>query len=372
MAAPGSLFKAGGGGQGPAIAKYALIAVALGVAIWGAVELSGSSGPSSMMGGLVASSGGSGACRAQPESYKIVQLPGPSGELQLLAMEQAVDYVKVGGRGNLGDDLPKFYGKNLCSVNGTKGCEGLVLDVGAFLGTHSLYLASLGYEVHAFEIQSTAADLLRCSAAANKLDNLHVTSEGISDENGVECMLAMWAGPAETQMVPKHLSENASTTGCTYPEWTKVPVVTLDHYWNAVLKKRQVLFIKIDVEGHEDLVLQGGKEMFAAAPPPFMLVEYNHNVLAQKGIDFGAFLQRIFDNGYHVYDCQMQEMVAPGEFGISVLTSTYAHKYGMTDLLLIQKDTFLADYKDKGAYVKIPCGQDESLYKQPVVGSRTL
>jgi hypothetical protein len=172
-----------------------------------------------------------------------------------------------------------------------------------------------------------------------------------------------------------------------------VPVVTLDHYWNAVLKQRQVSFIKIDVEGHEDLVLKGGKEMFATAPPPFMLVEYNHNVLAQKvgwggggrrvwpeggrkvagrwpccvlccavpsmlveynhrahththththtahtppphthththtqGIDVGAFLQRIFDYGYHIYDCQMQEMVAPGEFGVSVLTSTYAHK----------------------------------------------
>lgn len=59
-------------------------------------------------------------------------------------------------------------------------------------------------------------------------------------------MLQMWAGPAETQLVPKHLSKNVTdTVDCMYPEWTRVPVVTLDHYWEAVLNKRPVEFIKV-------------------------------------------------------------------------------------------------------------------------------
>lgn len=40
----------------------------------------------------------------------------------------------------------------------------------------------MGFEVHAFEPQQAAADLLRCSAIANKLvSHVHVTAEGISD-----------------------------------------------------------------------------------------------------------------------------------------------------------------------------------------------
>eukprot|EP00955_Chlamydomonas_euryale_P000740 8348-Chlamydomonas_euryale.AAC.2 len=42
------------------------------------------------------------------------------------------------------------------------------------------------------------------------------------------------------------------------------------------------------------------------APPAYILMEYNHNVLVQKQVDVAKFMQRIYDLGYHVYDCQMQ------------------------------------------------------------------
>ena len=45
----------------------------------------------------------------------------------------------------------------------------------------------MGFEVHAFEPQLAAADLLRCSILSNKLaKNLHITAEGISDNIGNE------------------------------------------------------------------------------------------------------------------------------------------------------------------------------------------
>lgn len=97
-------------------------------------------------------------------------------------------------QGNLGEDVARFYRDVVCGMetaDESKGnCSGVVLDVGAFLGTHSLMLAKLGYEVHAFEVQPNAAELIRCSASANGLaDSVHVTEEGISDVNGFE-----WCG----------------------------------------------------------------------------------------------------------------------------------------------------------------------------------
>lgn len=64
--------------------------------------------------------------------------------------------------------------------------------------------------------------------------------------------------------------------------------------------------VQVDVEGHEDFVLAGGTKLLKEAPPRFMLVEYNHNVLKQKAINTNKFIKRISDLGYHMYDCQTQ------------------------------------------------------------------
>lgn len=46
-------------------------------------------------------------------------------------------------------------------------------------------LCRLGFDVHAFEPQRHAVELLRCSAAANEF-NLTAVAEGVSDEMGKE------------------------------------------------------------------------------------------------------------------------------------------------------------------------------------------
>lgn len=51
---------------------------------------------------------------------------------------------------NMGGDMLKFYGDGLCNSTLPAGrCQGIVLDIGAFIGTHSLFLAKLGFEVGA-------------------------------------------------------------------------------------------------------------------------------------------------------------------------------------------------------------------------------
>ena len=88
-----------------------------------------------------------------------------------------------------GKALHKFYEQVLCQAppgKEAKQCKGLVLDVGAYIGDQALILAKLGFEVHAFEVQDHAAEMLRCSAMANNLKNLEVVKEGLSDKMGIE------------------------------------------------------------------------------------------------------------------------------------------------------------------------------------------
>ena len=67
-------------------------------------------------------------------------------------------------------------------MQGTKG--GLKLNLVCF--SACIFPHALLPPHAAFEPQSTAASLLRCSATANQLKNLHVVQEGISQANGAE------------------------------------------------------------------------------------------------------------------------------------------------------------------------------------------
>ena len=87
-----------------------------------------------------------------------------------------------------------FYRNFLCVGGNTSDakCEGIVLDIGAYLGTHALYLAKAGFQVHAFEPFPPSNELLRCSVRANKLEKkMYVIKEGVSDNNDRECELGL-------------------------------------------------------------------------------------------------------------------------------------------------------------------------------------
>jgi hypothetical protein len=62
---------------------------------------------------------------------------------------------------------------------------------------------------------------------------------------------------------------------------------------------------QLDVEGHEYEVLKGASLMMAAAPPTFILVEYNPMFLKMNSVTSKDFLQLIFSYGYRIYDCKM-------------------------------------------------------------------
>jgi FkbM family methyltransferase len=150
--------------------------------------------------------------------------------------------------------------------------EGVVLDIGANLGSFCLPLARKvsKHTYHAFEPQRIVYYQLCGNAFINGLDNVHCHNFGLSDETK-RFELPMPDYSTETNIgafsIDKQVRENeyeCATVGKTEP----VTVFKLDEG-----NHKNVRLIKIDVEGHELEVLRGGIKTIKANDYPPIIFE---------------------------------------------------------------------------------------------------
>ena len=135
--------------------------------------------------------------------------------------------------------------------------DGIVLDIGANLGTFSIPLAKKvpKHKYHAFEPQRIISYQLCANIIINSLENVYTYELALSNEN-TSVDLVMPDYTAETNIgafsVDKEVRENeyeCKTEGAKEP----LVVFTLDSGMH-----KNVRLIKIDVEGHELEVIKGG------------------------------------------------------------------------------------------------------------------
>lgn len=128
------------------------------------------------------------------------------------------------------------------------------VDVGANVGAYAMWACELGAEVIAVEPNELAVQRLRRNAALNGYD-LEIHEVALGAEPGT----ARFDGGSDTT---GHLSDQGDRT---------VEVSTLD----AVLGDRTVRGIKIDVEGFERLVLEGGHQALSEGRIEHLQLEWN-------------------------------------------------------------------------------------------------
>ena len=150
-----------------------------------------------------------------------------------------------------------------------EGCEELLLqhlrsnadffDVGAHLGYYSLWCAPRVRRVHAFEPDPRNHAWLASNVGS--LEGALIVHEAISSEVGEVTLLQdESSAQSRVEFGPRSAAVRAVTVPCT----------TLDAYWTRV-GQPSVCAIKIDVEGHEIPVLQGGRQLVAACRPTILL-----------------------------------------------------------------------------------------------------
>lgn len=153
--------------------------------------------------------------------------------------------------------------------------EGVFLDIGANIGQHSIVISRFCKKVFSFEPISILQNKILQNIAKNNIQNIELNKFGLGNESTESEMIILKNNIGKSK--PKHRNENefenlknnwAKEKG-NILETEKIELKRLDD-----LNFEQINFIKIDVEGYELFVLEGGKNTILRTKPKIIL-EYS-------------------------------------------------------------------------------------------------
>jgi len=190
------------------------------------------------------------------------------------------------------------------------------LDIGAYFGYYALKVRQAhgpGAVVHAFEPFPRNFALLEEDRALNGFGDVHIHRAALSDRDGT---VAFEVPPCHNGGIG-HIARADAAGG----EVVQVNCTTLDRFV-AQEKLARVDGIKLDVEGAELSVIEGGAETLKRFRP-VLLMEYNPPCLNRLGTAPERVLERLADLGYGIFRATRSGLrpfcgLLPGECYINV------------------------------------------------------
>jgi FkbM family methyltransferase len=152
--------------------------------------------------------------------------------------------------------------RNQYDVSESNIKDKVIIDAGANIGTFSILCALLGAKkVYAFEPVIGSCEMIKQNAKANGFDNIEVVNKALSDTNTHSKIKLTYSGDGGASLDPEN----------THKAVQEVDVVTVDAFLNG----ERADFIKMDVEGNEEQVLNGAKETIKKYSPILSLSAYH-------------------------------------------------------------------------------------------------
>ena len=204
-----------------------------------------------------------------------------------------------------------------------------VLDIGANYGCYAMTMAKLiGEEGHlwAFEPANSTAGFLSESISINRFNNVTLIKAALSNRNGT----------AELSLASNsELNAITSETGSGQTE--SVPLKRLDdcieHYqWS------DIEFVKLDAEGEEVHILEGGEKFFSNFSP-LVMFELKHCDQVNEGL-----IQKFISFGYETY------ILVPGLQILAPFNATDIADEFLLNLFCCKQDTATA-LADRGLLI---------------------
>ncbi len=174
------------------------------------------------------------------------------------------------------------------------------LDIGMNVGVYSISLGSKGYRVFGFDPSWYNIYAMRRSLCENPTIDALVFGYGLSN-NDTECEAYALKYFTSNYVVccgglMKEFQQQNVSTG----DWRLVQTVELRMLDNFAEHIKNVVAIKLDVEGYEPYVIDGGMKVLLGKNVSIIMIEYNELAMRRTGRDPHSIIKPFVDSGFAV------------------------------------------------------------------------
>ena len=169
--------------------------------------------------------------------------------------------------------------------------DSVFVDVGSNYGWHSIKSSPYCNTVYSFEPQKLIHDIQNTSIIENFLTNINLFNCGIGDTNEIKEM-----SPIDYNNPSINMGDLSVGIG-----GESIEVRTLDSF-----QIPKVDFIKIDVQGYEKYVLEGGKNTIMSSKPTIIIEMEDHQL---RRFNYGVveLFEQLRSMNYYIYFLGNQE-----------------------------------------------------------------
>ena len=172
-----------------------------------------------------------------------------------------------------------------------------LLDIGSNIGWYTYYLGKYGYKILSFEPNRLNNYILYKNYCLNKDVSVTLINKGLDIEDNICSVKTVSSNQGDGMIYCENREKNLSDfNGETF---NGIELTKLSRYYKY-LSDKNLAFIKMDVEGSEGKVIEGGKELITKYHVPFIMTEFEEKLLNVHRTEALKFLQFFIDNGYKI------------------------------------------------------------------------
>lgn len=177
----------------------------------------------------------------------------------------------------------------------------LILDIGGNVGWYPSLLGRFNYTILSFEaFEKNYYVWKKNYCRLNKDSNVIIIPYGLGDKEKI-CHYYNEKNNSGNGIVKceKNSVINNKIYKTRFFEIGKVEIIKLK-YFIPYLSNKNLALIKMDVEGHELKILEGGLELITKFHIPFIILEYTPNALIELGSKPKRLIELFINNGYKI------------------------------------------------------------------------
>jgi FkbM family methyltransferase len=204
---------------------------------------------------------------------------------------------------------------------------GTIVDIGANQGTVTYALAALcpDADIYAFEPIKYVCDMMK--QKVKSLHNVTVINKALGNRNGKILFYVNKHSPSSSMLPLSPLDKKIIPV---YTKKTTVQAITLDTYFKNKIVK-QPIFIKIDVQGAENIVFEGGKDFLNKTS--VIHVETGFETVYKNQCLFGDIYRMLIRSGF-VYHGSITDSNFYPVFSISYFENSFFIKKSIVRFIL--------------------------------------